>query len=120
MDSDIVIEVLRRRDAEIASRWIDLGASGALVVYSPVTAAEVWQGAWDREHGDIDAIFALMTAVPIDADIGRRAGHYLRLYRASHGLDLGDALIAATASIHGVPLWTRNRKHYPMKDVRLV
>jgi predicted nucleic acid-binding protein len=30
---------------------------------------------------------------------------------------LGDALIAAAASIHGLDLWTRNRKHYPMKDI---
>jgi len=30
---------------------------------------------------------------------------------------LGDALIAATVSIHKLELWTRNRRHYPMGDV---
>jgi len=63
------------------------------------------------------ALFAALTCVPIDAEIGRRAGEYLRLYAKSHGVELGDALIAATASIHGLTLWTRNRKHYPMKDL---
>jgi predicted nucleic acid-binding protein len=33
-------------------------------------------------------------------------------------LELGDALIAAAATTSGVRLWTRNRKHYPMADVR--
>jgi len=32
-------------------------------------------------------------------------------------VELGDALIAATASLHNLALWTRNRRHYPMKDV---
>jgi predicted nucleic acid-binding protein len=30
---------------------------------------------------------------------------------------LGDALIAATASIHNLELWTRNRRRYPMRDL---
>jgi predicted nucleic acid-binding protein len=32
-------------------------------------------------------------------------------------VELSDALIAATASIHGLELWTRNKKHYPMKEI---
>ena len=38
-------------------------------------------------------------------------------YAKSHGMELGDALIAATAAVHKVELWTRNRRHYPEKDV---
>jgi predicted nucleic acid-binding protein len=26
-------------------------------------------------------------------------------------------LIAATASLHDLQVWTRNRRHYPMKDL---
>jgi predicted nucleic acid-binding protein len=60
-----------------------------------------------------------MTCLPINAEIGRKAGEYLRQFRRSHNVALGDALIAATAAIHEVPLWTGNRKHYPMKEIRL-
>ena len=31
--------------------------------------------------------------------------------------DIGDALIAATVAVLDVRLWTRNRRHYPMKDL---
>jgi hypothetical protein len=33
-------------------------------------------------------------------------------------VELSDALIAACASSHGRQLWTLDKKHYPMKDVR--
>jgi hypothetical protein len=57
-------------------------------------------------------------AIPIDAEIGQRAGVYLTQYAKSRGFELGDALIAATACLHDLQLWTRNRRHYPMKDLR--
>jgi len=34
----------------------------------------------------------------------------------SHAVELGDALIAAAAVASRAELWTRNRKHYPMKE----
>jgi predicted nucleic acid-binding protein len=50
---------------------------------------------------------------------GRAAGDYLRQYRKSHGVELGDALVAASAATHRAVLWTRNRKRYPMSEVAL-
>jgi predicted nucleic acid-binding protein len=32
-------------------------------------------------------------------------------------MELGDALIAATASIANIPLWTLNKKHYPAREI---
>jgi predicted nucleic acid-binding protein len=58
-----------------------------------------------------------LTCVPIDAATGRLTGDYLRRYRKSHAVELGDALIAAAAVLNSAALWTRNRKHYPMKDL---
>jgi predicted nucleic acid-binding protein len=49
--------------------------------------------------------------------VGRQAGIYLRQYRRSHGIEIADALIAATVAANRAQLWTRNRKHYPMKEV---
>jgi predicted nucleic acid-binding protein len=61
--------------------------------------------------------FEAIDCVPIDLTIGHCAGDYLRQYAKSHPVELGDALIAATASVHKLDLWTRNRRHYPMKDI---
>ncbi|HLN01784.1 MAG TPA: type II toxin-antitoxin system VapC family toxin [Bryobacteraceae bacterium] len=119
LDSDVAIEVLRQRDDRVQSRWAELAASDALLLYSPVTAAEVWHGTREGERESVSAWFAVMTCVPINSAIGAKAGDYLRQFHRSHSVELGDALIAATASIHLLRLWTRNRKHYPMKDIQL-
>jgi predicted nucleic acid-binding protein len=111
--------LVRQRNAAITARWEAVAASETVPLYSPVTLAEVWTGVRPGEQELVEAAFQEMTCIPVDPEIGRRAGDYLRTYRNSHGLALGDARIAATAAVHRTPLWTRNKKHYPMRDLRL-
>ena len=117
IDSDILIQVSRAHDKAILERWNELSVSDVPVLCSPVTVAEIWHGARPGEHAILDALFGSLLCVPVDLEVGRRAGDYLRRYARSHHVELGDALIAATASIHRASLWTRNRKHYPMSDI---
>lgn len=96
---------------------MELSTSDALILFSPVTAAELWAGALPAEFKRLEALFEALVCVPTDAAVGRRGGDFLRRYRKSHGIELGDALIAASALARGARLWTRNRKHYPMKEL---
>jgi predicted nucleic acid-binding protein len=50
----------------------------------------------------------------ISSEISRSAGGFIRHYSTSHGIDIPDALIAATAEHHGLRLATLNVKHFPM------
>ena len=117
IDSDILIEVSRAKDETILARWDQLSQSDTAVLCSPVTVAELWHGARPQEHSTLSALFAAVHCIPIDIKIGQRAGDYLKQHAKSHHVELGDALIAATVSIHKLELWTRNRRHYPMKDI---
>ena len=118
VDSDILIEVLRGRKPEVTRRWADTVAAGTPLFYSPVTVAEIRHGMRGHEREPTERVFSSIVSVPIDVEIGARAGDYLHAFHASHAMELGDALIAATASVHELKLWTQNRKHFPMKDVR--
>lgn len=119
VDTDILIEVLRARDPEILDAWRRLGESSDAVLYSPITVAELWHGLKPREEASVIRLLDALICLPVDAEIARRAGEYLKRFRSSHGTELGDALIAATAAVSGCALWTRNRKHYPMKEIQL-
>lgn len=117
VNSDVLIEVSRARDRTVLSRWDELSRSEVALLCSPVTVAELWHGARPKEQNALEALFGVIHCVSIDSKIGTRAGDYLRRFAKSHHVELGDALIAATASIHNLELWTRNRRHYPMEDV---
>ena len=117
VDSDILIEVSRGRNAAIISKWIALSNSSSAVLYSPVSVAELWAGARPDESGALSNLFGALTCIPIDQEAGRQAGAYLLQYRKSHGVEVPEALVAAAAVANGAELWTRNRKHYPMKDI---
>ena len=117
VDSDVLIEIGRGRDSSLLSRWASIGQGGQPIHFTPISLAELWHGVRPHEHAALDSLFSAMNCVPLDKAIGRRAGDYLRHFAKSHTVELGDALIAATASIHDMQLWTRNRKHYPMRDI---
>jgi predicted nucleic acid-binding protein len=118
IDSDILIAVSRARDSAILAKWDALSRGSTALFFSPVSVAELWHGARQPDDAILQAIFAAIQAIPIDAEIGQRAGAFLKQYAKSHGVELGDALIAATASVHALQLWTRNRRRYPMKELR--
>ena len=117
LDTDIVIEILRGRNQSLIARWRHLAASETELLYTPITLAELWHGMRPKEEEATEMLLANLNCLPLTPEVGRLAGQYLQRFQPAHGVQLGDALIAAIASIYGCPLWTRNRKHYPMKDI---
>ncbi|TMD08016.1 MAG: type II toxin-antitoxin system VapC family toxin [Chloroflexi bacterium] len=110
--SDVLIEILRS-NAQTA-RWVAAQAStGEALRYAPVSRAEIGTGMTAGEEKGIAALFAGLDAVTVDATTGALAGERLRRYRRSHRLELGDALIGASAEQYGERLATFNRRHYP-------
>ena len=54
--------------------------------------------------------------LPVTSAITERAIWLMESLVLSHGLQLGDALIAATAIEHNLPLLTANTKHFSAID----
>lgn len=119
LDTDIVIHLLKKQP-QIVARFIELLDAQTVFLLSPIVVAEVYAGAFPREHKDIETLFGLCKRIGIDSETGRQAGLYAQCYRKAHqGISLEDYLLAASAQQHRCPLWTGNRKHYPMDDVAL-
>jgi predicted nucleic acid-binding protein len=117
LDSDVLIELLRGRNAAFRVYFDSFLRRTVPLYYSAVSAAEIGHGAREGENQTIKALLAFCRCLPSDCAIAAEAGEIMRRFRKSHSIGLGDAIIAATAISNDVVLWTRNRKHYP--DSRL-
>lgn len=117
-DSDVLIWMLR--DHLAALQFVADSNSRALSI---VTYMELMQGARDRE--DLHRVKSLLhdfgfEVIPLSEAIGHRASIYLEEHTLTSGLDMADALVAATAVECNLPLGTANLKHYrPLKDLEL-
>jgi predicted nucleic acid-binding protein len=82
---------------------------------SSVSCLEVLQGL--RNKAELQAVQTMLqrrqaTTLPITEAITRKATELMEAMMLSHGLMMGDALIAATALEHGLPLLTGNVRHF--------
>ncbi len=116
-DSDVVIRLLRGYQ-DVTSHFRELRRGGVPVYSTAVAWAEVFAGLRRGEERAALAFFDLCGEVVLDARSGRVAGEYLAKYARSHSVEIADALVAASATTSGLHLWTLNRKHFPMSDLR--
>ena len=85
---------------------------------------ELWTGAMQRaeivffmkpEEETATLLFlSQFKTAPIDQRIVDAAGALYRRWQPSHGLDINDALLAATVMQTGGQIFCLNTKHYPM------
>lgn len=120
LDTDVVIHLLRKRE-DCLQRLLELKRQGCMIYVCPVVVAEIYAGAFVKEHPQIERFFSLCSMVGIDEQIGKLAGSYAWQFRKSHHtISLEDYLIAACAKHFQLSLWTCNKKHYPMADIQLL
>lgn len=85
------------------------------IYISDVTYMELIQGAKNKQEAlSIDALIedSFIKIIPIGEHISQRASKLVRNYFLSHSMQMGDALIAATALEHDIEFSSGNAKHY--------
>ena len=118
LDTDILIDFLRGR-REARALLASYGTTAERPYISVVSVSEIWAGSRPAEKAATGALLSALNKVPVSESIAAAAGEFLNTYRHGHGVELGDALIAATAVEIQATLLTRNVKHYPMPAVKL-
>ncbi len=118
-DTNILIEIYRD-NTQIIETVKRIGQEN--IAISDVTCADLLYGARNKkELQTIRKDLNKLTVLPIQSSISKLAVDLVEKYALSHKLSLPDALIASTAIIHNIKLYTLNIKDFRfLDDVKLV
>jgi predicted nucleic acid-binding protein len=111
IDTDVMVDFLRGHPKAAAI----IQTSSNRIILSSIVVAELYAGVrGDDELNTLDNLISLFRVIAVSPILAKAGGLYKRDYAKSHGIGLGDAIIAATADSENAELKTLNTKHYPM------
>lgn len=116
VDSDVLIEGLRG-DPTVLERIQSVVGDDTRHI-SVLTVAELRAGG-SGDDPAIDELVADFRVLQLDLRTAEHGGRLRREYARSHGTDLIDAILAATALEDGYTLITNNARHFPMRGLSL-
>ncbi|WP_028297858.1 type II toxin-antitoxin system VapC family toxin [Olivibacter sitiensis] len=92
------------------------------IVLSVITVMELYQGMANKaELTQMKKKIKYYDVVEIDIATSRLATELIEKFRLSHGLQIPDPIIGATAVVHQIPLYTYNTKDFSfMPDIKLI
>lgn len=111
VDTSVVIDFLRRKDKE-NSLFFTLVQHKYQLFLSIVTHTELYAGksVWVKRKAqeELQTLFSGSELLPLREEVSKKAGEIKARYNSS----LLDAIIAATAFVHRLPLVTLNEKDF--------
>ncbi len=119
IDTDIIIWVLRNNQ-KYKKLLKSLSKKGILYI-STITIAEVYKNIYPTEYSDTEEILNKFKSLDVTIPVAKQGGFYWQqFHKKLQNLSLADCLIAATANVSDTTLVTLNKKHFPMKDIKLL
>ena len=119
IDTDIAIDYLRGAP-DAKTLLLPLWNNDAAYL-SLLSVYELYAGMKDNEKEDTENFIQACNVEPVTIEIAKKAGELFRKFRGQ-GVTLTslDCLINASAITRGHKIATRNKEHYPNKEVLLM
>lgn len=111
LDSSVIIDFLRIRDKKSTIFYKVANGNHKLFV-SIITHAELYAGksVWETKiaRDELESLFSKIQIINLNEELSKKAGEI----KAKYGIDLLDAIIAATALVHKLDFATLNIKDF--------
>lgn len=119
IDTDIIIWALRSNQKYI-KLLKNLSKKGDLYI-STITIAEIYKNIYPTEYINTEELLNRFKSCDVTAPVAKQGGFYWQqFHKRLQNLNLADCLIASTAQINNLILVSLNKKHFPMKDIKLL
>lgn len=118
VDTNIIIDLLNGKKE--AFKFLDSNLRNNLLL-SVVSVSEIYAGIrGEKEVQLLEDLLTIFELIPVNKSIAVEAGFLINKFRASHGIEIPDALIAATANYLKMPVASLNKKHFSVLTNDLV
>lgn len=117
IDTDVIINILRDNRKTIDT--LKSSFNDNIFYICPVVWMEIYKGVRKNEEKKVLELLNYFECLDINKETGTIAGGLLKQFSKSHGLEETDALIAATAIHNNCMLFTYNKKHFNMIDIKI-
>lgn len=119
LDSDILMDFFKKKEYAVDS--LDKLLIQGTPVISILSITELRSG-WTKEQAEqlLPKLYDLVKVLNLNKKIVELAGKYRQEYKNTKGvlLPVVDTLIASTAILEKCQLVTRNKKDFPMKEIK--
>ena len=111
IDTDVLIDDLRRvLPAGVVLAKIAQAGIQAVSVFTRLELLVGTRNLVDKQQ--VERLLREFRVVPVSTEISELADRLVTVFWLSNGLHFVDAHIAATATVHGVPLLSKNQRHF--------
>lgn len=118
LDTDVLIWVLRGKK-EIIDKVLQLKDKSSLCI-SVISIAEIYKNIFPSELTVTEDYLQQHIIFEVDQKTAKIAGLYFQQYsKQLQNLSLMDCLIAGCANVNNLTLVSLNKKHFPMKDIKI-
>lgn len=110
-DSDILIDAIRQ--VPLALSALELAERQDTPAASVIVRMELVIGSSNKQSlMQTERLLAKLQLLTLTASIADMADKLITAFYLSHGLQIADALIAATAIVHNAPLLSKNQRDF--------
>jgi len=118
VDTDIYVDFLRNFK-ESKKVFEDIKNEKIIGFFSVITEAELFSGKeceYPEKRRSVEELLSLTNRIKLDHSIAKKAGEIRRIYE----IPLMDAMIAASAIVLDMTLYSKNVKHFEkIKELKL-
>ncbi|MBU2545414.1 PIN domain-containing protein [Patescibacteria group bacterium] len=118
IDSDVIIWALRgkKETIDLLRKIQQLGVPAC----SPISIVEVQLGVREGEEEETLEFLNSLNVYNIDKNVANQTGEFIKNYKKKGiTLSVPDALIATTCILNDLTLVAYNKKHYPLKELKI-
>ena len=119
IDSNILIDYFKGNEKAPVFLNNTFRDHSNILCIGAIQRAEIVFFARPNEEAAIDEVLSNLKCIEINQEVIDLGAKLFKKWNPSRGIDINDAILAATVELNGGIIYTLNTKHFPMENISI-